>query len=587
MGRRSIAFVLFALLGCHDDGDGRGFVGGGVSGEDECVTPSGESCEVPECDDPCAHNDPRSDVECVVSDPGRCDDVRGVEVTFQQQGATVAAPGGFFKTSDAALQKWVEARWQELADFTIPANVNGQLTAGGVKAWNYPDGNGWIRTDFHAGILALPKNKTPQQLLREILDDPEAATGKNEFSGWVGWPAVGAGQRKVGDRIDLDIWGGDDGAIGYWKIDADRFCVITLENSTAGTHPVSGIRCWGFVPIAINPNWLLLKDNQKQWGCAGPTYMFYTMGIDSPNVAFSGGVGSDLQRGTWNSLIRDLLRENDKAGGASGRWFVQKTIAQPNALKPKSGVAVTAPGELDSYYVSLPSDDKREGEVCETPATPAGECGEGQFTCADGQCIDEAKRCDGTGDCNDRDDESSCDDEGACPGQFACDDGKCIPNDWRCDGQYEDCSAGEDEASCGGDDTAECSGDDFACGDGTCIAASWKCDAIVDCDDGSDEASCTNDPSDGEDPEPAACDGFECWDGTCISAAWECDGIVDCSEQEDEASCPDADPDPSGGDPTGGESCDGFECWDGTCIAASWECDGYEDCSEAEDEWCS
>lgn len=598
MRKRSIArtsrLVLFTVpllqLACNDDGDGRGLVAGGVGGG-ECITPTGQSCEVPECDDPCAHNDPRSDVECVVTVPGEeCVDVRGVEITFQQQGATVAAPGGFFKTDDAALQKWITARWQELADFTIPASVNAQLTAGGVKAWNYPDGNGWIRTDFHAGILALPKGKTPQQLLREILDDPETATGKNEFSGWVGWPAVGAGKRAVGDRIDLDIWGGDDGAIGYWKIDADRFCVITLQNSTAGTHPVSGIRCWGFVPIAINPNWLKIADNQKKWGCAGATYMFYTMGIDSPNVAFSGGVGSDLQAGTWNSLVRDLLRENDKAGGVSGRWFVQQTIAQSNSLKPGSGVAVTPPGELKSYYVSLPSDDKRDGEVCETPMAPAGSCAEGQFTCADGQCIDGALRCDGTGDCTDRDDEDACEQtEGACPGQFACADGTCIPEDWRCDGEYEDCSAGEDEAACDGEDAAGCTGDDFECGDGTCIAGDWKCDAIVDCADASDEEACV-DAGTGDDPSGGAepCDGFECGDGTCISAAWQCDGIVDCSDEDDEYGCPE-DPsgeDPSGEDPSGGESCDGFECWDGTCIAASWECDGYEDCSEAEDEWC-
>jgi len=578
---RSLLVSCFVVLACTANDDGRGHSGGGGVVDGSCVTPDGGSCEVPECEDPCAHNDPGYGDECVVREPGTCEDVRGIQVSFQQIGATVPAPGGFFKTTDASLRKWVETRWQEIADFTIPADVKAKLTAGGTKVWNYPDGWGWTRTDFHAGVLALPPGKKPEDLLRAILDDPEAATGRNELSGWVTWPAVGKGQRKVGDRVDLDLFGGDDGPIGYWKIDADRFCVVTLENATAGTHPVNGIRCWGFVPISLNPNWLVLPDNQKYWGCAGPTYMFYTLAIDSPSIAGSGGPGSEAQAATWNGMIRDLLRENDRAGGRSGRWFVQRTIAQSNSLAPGSGVAVKPPGELASYYVSLPSDDKRDGQFCETPATPAGACGEGEFTCSDGACLSLAQRCDGTAQCTDRDDEDACggatQDDAACPGQFACADAKCIPQDWRCDGEYEDCAGGEDEVDCGGADAAGCPGDEFACTDGACIPGAWKCDVIEDCSDGLDELGC--DPPPADDEPAATCDGFECDDGQCISAAWECDVIVDCQGGEDEQGCPEQDP-PSD------ETCEGFACDDGTCIAASWECDGYEDCPNGQDEWC-
>jgi hypothetical protein len=520
-----------ALAACASEGEDRGPAGGVV--DNRCITPTGESCDVPTCSDPCAHNDPSWGERCVVPAPGQCDDARGVTLTLQQLGASVPAPGGFFKSNDAALQKWIEARWQEQADFVLPAAVKAQLTAGGVKAWNYPDGWGWIRTDFHAGVLALPKGKTPESLLRALLDDPITATGNDEFAGWVGWPVAGPGGRRVGDRIDLDIWGGDDGAIGYWKIDSDRFCVITLQNSTAGTHPVSGIRCWGFVPISLNPNWLALKDNQAYWGCAGPTYMVYTIGIDSPNTAGTGGVGSELQAGTWNSLIRDLLRQNDRDGGRSGRWFLQRTVTQPNALSPGSGVAVNPPGELQSYYVSLPSDGQRAGEVCDTPATPAGGCSEAEFTCIDGSCIVAEYRCDGIADCSDRDDEDGCETDAPaepCAGQFACAAGSCIPPEWVCDGQYEDCPDGDDESDCG--EVPTCTALEFACDDGTCIDAAWQCDSIDDCSGGQDELGCPP-PAPGEAPE--ACDGFTCDDGACIDASWQCDGIVDCEGGEDEA----------------------------------------------------
>ena len=527
---RRIGLSLLACTACAEDG-GRGAGGAGLApGEGECVTPSGESCEVPECEDPCAYNDGDTtlETECVIPGaPSECNDVRGVEISFQQQGATVPAPGGFFKPSDTMLQKWITARWQEQADFVVPANVMTMLTKGGVKVWNYPDGNGWTRADFHGGIMSLPTGKTPQALLRSMANDIITATGDDELAGWVGWPAA-SGDRKVGDRVDLDIWGPDNGAIGYWKIDADRFCVITLENSTVGAHPVNGIRCWGFVPMAINPNWTATTSGKNKWSCAGPTYMFYTIGLDSPSVA-GGGAGAGLQAATWNALIRDLLRQNDRDGGVSGRYYQQVTVAQPNSLKPKGTTKVKGPGERNSYYVKLPSDGYKDGAICMDPGAGAGGaagCEDGQYTCSNGQCLPAEQRCDGIAQCVDRDDEDACDkpDVDGCPAnQYACADGECIPSEWRCDGEYEDCSAGEDEDNCDASEMG-CKGDEFACGDGACITADWKCDGITDCADASDESACSG----GGDGGMSCGDGeFACGDGQCITASWECDGIVE------------------------------------------------------------
>lgn len=533
-----LATTWSVLAGCQTAQGGRDAVPGlgGAAAADECVTPWGTPCVVPECEDPCAYNDPSVlSGECVITEPPEtCGDIRGVALALQQLDATVPAPGGVFRTSDANLQKWVQTRWQEMADFTLPASVKTLLQKDGVKVWNYPDGNGWTRTDFHAAILALPPGRTPEQLLRELVDDPIEATGNDELAEWVGWPAAVPGGRKIGDRVDLEIWGPDNGAVGYWKIDADRFCVITLENDSAGTHPVSGIRCWGFVPMQINPNWLETSSGKMRWGCAGQTYMIYTMGIDSPSVA-GGGVGADMQAATWNSMIRDLSRRNEKAGGVSGRWYLQKTVAQPNSLAPGSGVKAKAPGKLSSYYVDLPESGFREAAICEEPAAPAGGCAAEQFTCADGHCIESARRCDGIADCIDRDDEDACDQgmpDGCAANQYACSDGQCIPGEWECDGEYADCAGGEDEASCdaGGGD-ATCGATQFACGDGQCITSDWTCDDIVDCADGSDEQACDSPPADD------GCDGYACSDGTCIPAQWECDVVIDCAGGEDEASC--------------------------------------------------
>lgn len=580
--------LVLLLVGCSAEG-GRGTdgptlaPGAGMEGEGECDPPPGQACDVPLCDDPCGYNDPDyQSGACRIAEAGEgCGDERGVKVLYQTaEGATVPPPNAFFRGSDTNLQSWIEQRWQEMADFALPADVKAKIEAKGVKIHNYPAGNDWTRTDFHGAIMALPAGQRPETLLRSLLDDPIETTGNSSFAGWVGWPVAGAGGRQVGDVIDLDIWGPDNGAIAYWKIDSDRFCVITVENDASGTHPVNGIRCWGFVPITVNPNW---KLTDSRWNCGRTTYLFYTMGIDSPSVVGGGTFGGvGMQRGTWNALITDLSVENQKAGGISGRWMQQKTVAQPNALTPGGATKVTPPGELEGYYVSLPEDRMRDGEVCEAPAL---QCTAEQFTCSDATCIAAAQRCDGTPDCLDGEDEDACDgagpDAGACAdNQFACRDGACIPADWQCDGQYEDCAGGEDEDAC--DDApaaAGCAAGQYTCGDGSCIPGAWRCDGqYEDCSGGEDEQGCGGDGG-GDAPEAGCAAGqWACDDGTCIPGAWQCDEYVDCPGGEDEQSC-------SGGDEPAACTADEWTCDDGSCIPGDWRCDGtYADCSGGEDE---
>jgi len=583
-----------AFTGCSagEQTGGSGFgpgVGGAEGGDEEgeCETPDGESCELPLCEDPCGYNDPDYESgDCRIEDYElECGDLRGVKITFQKAGATVPPPNAFFRGEDGNLQKWIEQRWNEMADFTIPNSVETTIENQNVEIHNYPAGNDWTRTDFHGAIMALPPGGRPEDLLQSIANDPIKATGNSKFAGWVGWPPA-SGDRKVGDIVDLDIYGPDNGAIAYWKMDTDRFCVVTVENDSAGWHPVSGIRCWGFVPIQVNPNW---KVADNRWNCGRPTYLFYTMGIDSPTVPGGGTFGGvSAQKSTWNALMKDLSIQNQGKGGVSGRWMLQKTVGQPNDLAPGGSTDVDAPGELEGFYVGLPSTKYRDGEVCEAPDLT---CGPDQFTCSDASCIPAERRCDGTSDCLDGDDEQACDgggSEGACAAnQFACSDGVCIPEDWRCDGQYPDCNGGEDEESCdGAEEPSGCAAGEFTCNDGECIPGAWKCDGTYpDCSSGEDEEGCGPAGGEGEgegEGEGGGSEGscaaneFTCNDGACIPETWQCDAINDCSANEDEANC----------EGEGGGACaaNEFACNDGLCISETWQCDAIVDCAGGEDE---
>ncbi len=607
MGNNSMSWVSWCLVAatglltsCADSrGRDRGgpTLGDDPQAEGDCEAPEGQTCAAPLCEDPCGYNDAfydsapcRIDSEMADDDSLACGDMRGLKILFQVPNATVPPPNAFFRSKDANLQSWIEQRWNELADFVIPAAVETKIENTGVTVHNYTEGNDWTRTDFHGAIMALPAGERPENLLRSLLNDPIKLTNGGDFSGWVGWPAA-SGDREVGDVIDLDIFGPDNGAIAYWKIDIDRFCVITVENDNSGWHPVSGIRCWGYVPIQVNPNW---KNQDNRWNCGRPTYMFYTMGIDSPSVPGGGtfgGVGA--QQSTWNALMRDLSIENHKKGGVSGRWMLQKTVAQPNALKPNGTTNVTKPGRPDPFYVNLPK-SFRDGEVCEAPGQS---CGADQYTCADATCIASGRRCDGTPDCLDGDDEEACDgadngDAGSCEAnQWACADGSCIPESWRCDTEYEDCAGGEDEDDCDGAPAPTgCGASEYTCADDSCIPGAWRCDGeYTDCPGGEDEQDCDGgsppDPSGGD--QGCTASEWACNDGACIPAGWQCDEIPDCAGGEDEANCggngSGGNDDPSGGDPACGA--DEWACNDGACIPADWQCDGeYTDCVGGEDE---
>ncbi|KAI8432505.1 hypothetical protein MSG28_013506 [Choristoneura fumiferana] len=102
-----------------------------------------------------------------------------------------------------------------------------------------------------------------------------------------------------------------------------------------------------------------------------------------------------------------------------------------------------------------------------------------------------------------------------CPdGQFACAEGECIPEELVCDG-IPNCGPGdasdEDLYYC---TSRSCPADTVSCGaGGRCVRAGALCDGVDDCDDGSDETVC-------DCPDTQ----FRCDDGTCVALSARCSG---------------------------------------------------------------
>ncbi|XP_077556086.1 LDL receptor protein 1 isoform X2 [Haemaphysalis longicornis] len=190
-------------------------------------------------------------------------------------------------------------------------------------------------------------------------------------------------------------------------------------------------------------------------------------------------------------------------------------------------------------------------------------------------CIHLGWICDGQNDCWDFSDEENCQTttpQVSCPAMsFRCLNGLCIPDSWRCDRDM-DCEDGHNGSTSSDEKGCEykCARDQFQCSDGECISLLNRCDGHPDCGDGSDE--------------PPACRMRLCGDsefkcnstGQCIPNAWKCDGAGDCLDGSDE--------DPSLNCTVRQCKADEFKCLNQVCILDSFYCDGDHDCEDGSDE---
>jgi hypothetical protein len=245
---------------------------------------------------------------------------------------------------------WLMQKWVQLANMNPSPRVTAMLAALPDPATPYQFGAGWgdLRTDFFGIDVCLPPSLSADTLLARMRDDPDGLADTPmtpSFKTQVGWAAAPEG-RRLGDVVNLDILGPENGAIAYIDVDLSdgEYCVVTVQNSrwrsdSSGSHPVSGVRCWGYRDVSP---------------CGT---LFYTVGIESASVWGTGGVGSVMQRLLWDALVEGIGEEVKKAGGSTclqfrdgvWHWSVSSaTKAKQRAGEPITRADLEETGEIDT-----------------------------------------------------------------------------------------------------------------------------------------------------------------------------------------------------------------------------------------------
>ncbi|XP_031635070.1 basement membrane-specific heparan sulfate proteoglycan core protein isoform X6 [Contarinia nasturtii] len=226
-------------------------------------------------------------------------------------------------------------------------------------------------------------------------------------------------------------------------------------------------------------------------------------------------------------------------------------------------------------------------------------CNAQEFRCGDGLCVERQHLCDGVYQCNDRSDELHCNDSDVdsdnkiiattssnnipCgDGEWQCDNGNCINEEFRCDGTM-DCIDNSDEAPSNCPDVTpvpECRPDEISC-DNKCHPRSILCNGNNECADGRDEdaANCPIErttTTTSQPPHPTRCPEYTCPNGGCFGVADRCNRRCECSDCYDESGCQ-----------VLPEECrdDEFKCGDeDVCLPNTKKCDRVRDCRDGSDE---
>ncbi len=144
----------------------------------------------------------------------------------------------------------------------------------------------------------MPDKTTAESFLLEMARDLNGTVKNADFNRINVFKRRRSGDPIVGEIIDIDILGPDDGSVILAELGPTYFVFQTIECPQTGTHPENGSREFGF------------ERN-------GAVVTFYTRGVSRPGNFMVGIIGSVPQRKGWTSLMQGIADQITARGGIS------------------------------------------------------------------------------------------------------------------------------------------------------------------------------------------------------------------------------------------------------------------------------
>jgi peptidoglycan hydrolase-like protein with peptidoglycan-binding domain len=171
------------------------------------------------------------------------------------------------------------------------------LVGGKAHLQSVMDGSGDFVYDEYAILVdAMPPGTSAEKFLLDMATDLNGTVKDSGFNVINVFERRRTGSPQVGEIIDIDIMGPDNGSVILAVLRSNYFVFQTVDCDKTGTHPENGSREFGFERV-------------------GAGFRFYTRGVSRPGNAAIGLAGAAPQMIGWTRLMRGISDEIARRGG--------------------------------------------------------------------------------------------------------------------------------------------------------------------------------------------------------------------------------------------------------------------------------
>ncbi|HEY4185502.1 MAG TPA: peptidoglycan-binding domain-containing protein [Polyangia bacterium] len=156
----------------------------------------------------------------------------------------------------------------------------------------------YVYDEYKVEVTSMPTGLAPEAFLLEMAKDLNGTVKDSDFDTINVFHRRASGDPHVGEIIDIDIMGPDNGSVILAELGVTYFVFQTIDCLETGSHPENGSREFGF---------------ERH----GTSITFYTRGVSRPSNAVVGFFGARPQALGWTSLMHGISTQIGARGGAS------------------------------------------------------------------------------------------------------------------------------------------------------------------------------------------------------------------------------------------------------------------------------